>query len=137
MSDFSVDYETLENLVTWRLDQLVKDDAAKQREAELQTISVRLRPGDVAIIDHMAKQLDWTRQQFLSRVIDTSLLQLMAAFSKQEQEPDQRSDAYRKLMDIRYGAVSDDLASTSEAATPARRDSSTVPSNGVPGEANP
>ncbi len=103
MSDFSTDYETLSNLVESRLEEIIKHESAKQRESELQTISVRLRPGDVAIIDHMAKELEWTRQQFLARVIDTSLLQVMAAFAQSSAGDQGQSEAYRKLMDIRYG----------------------------------
>lgn len=102
MSDFQNDYETLENMIEWRLEELFKDAHAKVREAELQTISVRLRPGDVAIIDHMAKQLEWTRQQFLARVLDTSLLQLMAAFADKVSPEEDRSEVYRQLIHIRY-----------------------------------
>lgn len=107
MSDFNTDYETLENMVDFRLHELFKDAGAKAREADLQTISVRLRPGDVAIIDHMAKQLEWTRQQFLARVLDTSLLQLMAAFAEKVAPEGNSQQAYRELMDIRYGKDSE------------------------------
>ena len=108
MSDFQNDYETLENMVEWRLEELFKDAGAKLREADLQTISVRLRPGDVAIIDHMAKQLEWTRQQFLARVLDTSLLQLMAAFADKVGPESERMKTYDELMRIRYGKEESD-----------------------------
>lgn len=97
MNDLSMDYETMKNFIKRRFEELAMTEHAQQREAELQALSIRLPRGYVALIDHLAKDLDYNRQQFMARVIDLALQDCMKAYADMSKDPQQE---YRRLLDI-------------------------------------
>jgi hypothetical protein len=97
MTDFSMDYETMKNFIKSRLDELAMTEYAQQRDAELQALSIRLPRGHVQLIDHLAKDLDYSRQQFMARVIDLALQDCMKAYADMSKDPQQE---YRRLLEI-------------------------------------
>lgn len=104
MTDSNRDYETIQNFIHSRLSDLAHAADAEAMESKLQSISIRLQPGSVALIDHMAKLMDYSRQQFLSHLITLALDQ--AAKSWADTYPDdQAADQYRRLLNIQSSGV--------------------------------
>lgn len=100
MTDANHDYENFSNFVQQRLAALAHASDADRRESSLQGVSVRLSAGNVALIDHFAKELDYNRQQFLAHIINLALDQMMGAWVD-GMNKDDASKAYRALQDIR------------------------------------
>jgi len=100
MTDANHDYENFRNFIQQRVAAIAYAKEAESREGTLQGVTVRLSPGNVALLDHFARQLDYSRQQLLGHMLNLSLDQMMAAWI-QGMPKDQASKVYRELQDIR------------------------------------
>lgn len=100
MTDANQDFENFTNFVQQRIAAITHAKDADSRESTLQGVSVRLTAGNVALIDHFAKELDYNRQQFMAHLINLALDQMMGAWVE-GMKKDEAAKAYRALQDIR------------------------------------
>ena len=102
MTDSNHDYETIPNFIKQRLIALASAADAEARESSLQGVTVRLPQGDVALIDHFAKELEYSRQQLLAHLIGLALDDTCKAWAD-ESPKGKQAEVYRALQEIRSG----------------------------------
>lgn len=67
------DYETVKNFIRLRVQEVNQMEAHEQDKESRQGITLRLARGQVALADRLAKELAFTRQDFLAYLIDVAL----------------------------------------------------------------
>ncbi len=67
------DYESVHNFIRVRQMELLDNDSREAEKETRQAVTVRLPRGHVALIDRVAKELDYSRQDFFSHLVDVAL----------------------------------------------------------------
>lgn len=75
----------------------IAEDRDKQ-EAAKQGVSIRLDPGNIRGLDHMAKQLDISRQALLLELVKTGLDEVITAWANSQGDDSQK--VYREIADL-------------------------------------
>lgn len=71
-----------QHFVKKRIEEMAFSQDINEREAAKQGVSIRLDPGTIRGLDHMAKQLDMSRQALLLELVTSGLQQVIAAWSQ-------------------------------------------------------
>ena len=71
----------IQRYVQERIQWIVIAEDNEKQEASKQGVSIRLEPGKVRVLDHMAKQLEVSRQALLLELVNTSLRELVEAYA--------------------------------------------------------
>jgi hypothetical protein len=95
----------LQRFVEERLELMAIAEDHDKHEAAKQGVSIRLDPGKVRIIDHMAKQLDISRQALLLELVLTGLGEVIASYCNTFGEDSQK--VYREIMGLSQYAEGD------------------------------
>lgn len=88
----------LKRFVQERIELMAIAEDHDKEEAAKQGVSIRLDPGKVRVIDHMAKQLDMSRQALLLEFITNGLVEVIEAYSDTFGEDAQK--VYREIVDL-------------------------------------
>lgn len=67
------DYESVHNFIRVRQMELLDNDSREAEKETRQAVTVRLPRGHVALIDRVAKELEYSRQDFFSHLVDVAL----------------------------------------------------------------
>ncbi len=67
------DYESVHNFIRVRQMELLDNDSREAEKETRQAVTVRLPRGHVALIDRVAKELEFSRQDFFSHLVDVAL----------------------------------------------------------------
>lgn len=67
------DYESVHNFIRVRQMELLDNDSREAEKETRQAVTVRLPRGHVALIDRVAKELDYSRQDFFAHLVDVAL----------------------------------------------------------------
>ena len=67
------DYESVHNFIRVRQMELLDNEFREAEKETRQAVTVRLPRGHVALIDRVAKELDYSRQDFFSHLVDVAL----------------------------------------------------------------
>lgn len=67
------DYESVHNFIRVRQMELLDNDSREAEKETRQAVTVRLPRGHVALIDRVAKELEFSRQDFLAHLVDFAL----------------------------------------------------------------
>ena len=67
------DYESVHNFIRVRQMELLDNESREAEKETRQAVTVRLPRGHVALIDRVAKELDYSRQDFFSHLVDVAL----------------------------------------------------------------
>jgi hypothetical protein len=90
--------DPFENYVQHRLASIAMNEDEAARESTKQGVSVRLSPGQVRLIDTLAKNLEQSRQVFLVELINTSVNQVAMAYA--DSCGDKAQEVYKDLMSL-------------------------------------
>lgn len=67
------DYESVHNFIRVRQMELLDNESREAEKETRQAVTVRLPRGHVALIDRVAKELEYSRQDFFSHLVDVAL----------------------------------------------------------------
>ena len=67
------DYESVHNFIRVRQMELLDNDSREVEKETRQAVTVRLPRGHVALIDRVAKELEYSRQDFFAHLVDVAL----------------------------------------------------------------
>lgn len=70
-----------EQYINGRMEEIARENMSKEDENSLQTITVRMSPYRVRMIDNLAKDLDSSRQSVLASIIDIGVQQAVSAYA--------------------------------------------------------
>lgn len=101
MSDY--DYESVRNFITIRHKEVIQNEVHEAEKETRQAVTLRLPRGHVALVDRLAKELDYNRQDFLSQLLDVALQDCIKAMSDLHLEGD-RMNAWKSYMATMDGA---------------------------------
>jgi len=88
----------LQRFVQERIELMYIAEDLAQRDAAKQGVSIRLDPGRIRGLDHMAKQLDISRQALLLELVSTGLHEVITAWA--DRQGDDREKVYREISDL-------------------------------------
>lgn len=86
-----------EQYINSRMEEIAREDMSKEDEKSLQTITVRVSPYRVRMIDNLAKDLDLSRQSVLASIIDIGVQQAVSAYADTFGEDSQK--VYMELLE--------------------------------------
>lgn len=79
------------------MDRIYNEDLEK-REASKQGLTIRLDPGSVRGLDHMAKELELSRQALLLQIVTSGLEEVIAAWATEH--GDKAQEVHRQIQKI-------------------------------------
>ena len=88
----------LQRFVQERIELMYIAEDNDKREAAKQGVSLRLAPGQIRALDHMAKQLDMSRQALLLELVTTGLREVITEWANNQGEDSQR--VFREITDL-------------------------------------
>lgn len=88
----------LQRFVQERIEIMDIAEDRDKEEAAKQGISIRLDPGRIRGLDHMAKQLDISRQALLLELIKTGLHEVITAWADSQGESGQK--VFREISEL-------------------------------------
>lgn len=71
MADY--DYESVHNFIRVRHMEVIENECREAEKETRQAVTVRLPRGHVALIDRVAKELEFSRQDFFAHLVDVAL----------------------------------------------------------------
>lgn len=95
MSDY--DYESVRNFINIRHQEVIQNDVHEAEKETRQAVTLRMRRGHVALVDRLAKELDYNRQDFMAQLLDVALQDCIKAMSDLHLEAD-RMNAWKSYM---------------------------------------
>jgi len=87
-----------DNFVEHRLASIAMSEEEDRREATKQSVTVRLNPGLVRLLDQLSKNLGQSRQELLFEIIHTGAQGIAAAYA--DHSGDKAQEVYRELMQL-------------------------------------
>lgn len=87
-----------DDYVDHRLASIAMSEEEERREATKQGVTVRLNPGTVRLLDHLAKNLEQSRQVLLVELIRTGAEQVAQAYA--DHCGDKAQEVYRELLEL-------------------------------------
>jgi hypothetical protein len=88
----------LQRFVQERIESMAISEDQDKEEAAKQGVSIRLDPGRIRGLDHMAKQLDISRQALLLELVKTGLHEVITAWANSYGDDGQK--VYREIADL-------------------------------------
>jgi hypothetical protein len=82
------DYESVHNFIRVRQMELLDNEFREAEKETRQAVTVRLPRGHVALIDRVAKELDYSRQDFFSHLVDVALQDVIKTLADLGDESD-------------------------------------------------
>lgn len=93
----------LQRFVQERIEMNAIAQDMDQREAGKQTVSLRLSPGQIRVLDHMAKQLEISRQALLVEFVTVGLREVVTEWARSHGEDGEK--IHRQISEL--GAYQD------------------------------
>ena len=75
------DYESVHNFIRVRQMELLDNEFREAEKETRQAVTVRLPRGHVALIDRVAKELEFSRQDFFAHLVDVALQDVIKTLS--------------------------------------------------------
>lgn len=88
----------LQRFVQERIELMYIAEDRDKQEAAKQGVSIRLDPGHIRGLDHMAKQLDISRQALLLELVKTGLHEVITEWANNQGDDSQK--VYREIADL-------------------------------------
>ena len=86
MTDY--DYESVNNFIRVRQQEVLETEFREAEKETRQAVTVRLPRGHVALIDRVAKELEFSRQDFFAHLVDVALQDVIKTLADLGDESD-------------------------------------------------
>ena len=82
----SYDYESVHNFIRVRHMEVIENECREAEKETRQAVTVRLPRGHVALIDRVAKELEFSRQDYFAHLVDVALQDVIRTLAIQGDE---------------------------------------------------
>ena len=97
----SYDYESVHNFIRVRHMEVIENECREAEKETRQAVTVRLPRGHVALIHRVAKELEFSRQDFFAHLVDVALQDVIRTLAIQGDQSERMAiwKDYRATMD--------------------------------------